>query len=241
MQLPSSTSGARPRRRPGGCSEIGFKLADLPPSLNVHPRLKRVLQGRRKAIEAAEGIDWATAEQLALATLLVEGYPVRLSGEDVGRGTFSQRHAAIHDQTTEERYVPLAHLAERQESIRDHRQHAVRGGRAGLRVRLQPGRSQLPGLWEAQFGDFANGAQVYFDQFISSGESKWLRMCGLVCLLPHGYEGQGPEHSSARLERFLQLYAENNLQVVYPSTPASYFHVAAPAAAPRLPQAADRA
>jgi 2-oxoglutarate dehydrogenase E1 component len=204
---------------------LGLKMTELPESLHVHARLKRVIGQRRKAIETGEGIDWATAEHLAFATLLTEGFPVRLSGEDVGRGTFSQRHAIIYDQETEERYVPLHNLGDGQESFEVFDSHLSEEGVLGFEYGYSLADPNCLTLWEAQFGDFANGAQVYFDQFISSGESKWLRMSGLVCLLPHGYEGQGPEHSSARLERFLQLYAEDNIQVVYPSTPASYFHV----------------
>lgn len=204
--------------------DLGLKMTELPDSLNVHPRLKRVIQQRRKAIEQGAGIDWATAEHLAFASLLDEGFPVRLSGEDVGRGTFSQRHAIIYDQLTEEKYVPLTQLRPEQASFEVIDSILSEEGVLGFEYGYSLADPNCLTLWEAQFGDFANGAQVYFDQFISSGESKWLRLCGLVCLLPHGYEGQGPEHSSARLERFLQLYAENNIQVVYPSTPASYFH-----------------
>ena len=191
----------------------------------MHPRLRRVIQQRRKAIEEGSGIDWATAEHLAFASLLVEGFPVRLSGEDVGRGTFSQRHAVIYDQMTEEKYIPLLHLKPKQASIEVIDSILSEEGVLGFEYGYSLADPNCLTIWEAQFGDFANGAQVYYDQFISSGESKWLRLCGLVNLLPHGYEGQGPEHSSARLERFLQLYAENNIQVVCPSTPASYFHV----------------
>ncbi|HEX8374867.1 MAG TPA: 2-oxoglutarate dehydrogenase E1 component, partial [Geminicoccaceae bacterium] len=205
--------------------ELGLKFTSLPESLNAHPRLKRVIGARRKAIEDGEGIDWATAEHLAFASLLVEGFPVRLSGEDSGRGTFSQRHAAIYDQVSEERYVPLAHLGDGQAPFDVLDSLLSEEGVLGYEYGYSLADPNCLTLWEAQFGDFANGAQVYYDQFISSGESKWLRMSGLVSLLPHGYEGQGPEHSSARLERFLQLYGENNIQVVYPSTPANYFHV----------------
>ena len=205
--------------------ELGLKMTDLPASLNVHPRLKRVIQQRRKSIEEGQGIDWATAEHLAFASLLVEGFPVRLSGEDVGRGTFSQRHAVIYDQTSEEKYIPLQHLKPKQASIEVIDSILSEEGVLGFEYGYSLADPNCLTIWEAQFGDFANGAQVYYDQFISSGESKWLRLCGLVNLLPHGFEGQGPEHSSARLERFLQLYAEDNIQVVCPSTPASYFHV----------------
>ncbi|MFZ1428001.1 MAG: 2-oxoglutarate dehydrogenase E1 component [Geminicoccaceae bacterium] len=204
--------------------ELGLKMTELPKGLNVHPRLKRVIQQRRTAIEQGSGIDWATAEHLAFASLLVEGFPIRLSGEDVGRGTFSQRHAVVNDQMTEDRYIPLQHLRPEQANIEVIDSILSEEGVLGFEYGYSLADPNCLTIWEAQFGDFANGAQVYYDQFISSGESKWLRLCGLVNLLPHGYEGQGPEHSSARLERFLQLYAENNIQVVCPSTPASYFH-----------------
>ena len=210
---------------PDTLRELGLKFTDLPESLQIHPRLKRVIAARRKSIETGTDIDWATAEHLAFASLLVEGFPIRLSGEDVGRGTFSQRHAAISDQTTEERYIPLSHLRPKQASVEVIDSMLSEEGVLGYEYGYSLADPNCLTMWEAQFGDFANGAQVYYDQFISSGESKWLRMCGLVNLLPHGYEGQGPEHSSARPERFLQLYAEDNIQVVYPSTPASYFHV----------------
>ncbi len=204
--------------------ELGLKMTELPKALNVHPRLKRVIQQRRTAIQQGSGIDWATAEHLAFASLLVEGFPIRLSGEDVGRGTFSQRHAVVNDQMTEDRYIPLQHLRPEQANIEVIDSILSEEGVLGFEYGYSLADPNCLTIWEAQFGDFANGAQVYYDQFISSGESKWLRLCGLVNLLPHGYEGQGPEHSSARLERFLQLYAENNIQVVCPSTPASYFH-----------------
>ncbi|TVQ35583.1 MAG: 2-oxoglutarate dehydrogenase E1 component [Geminicoccaceae bacterium] len=205
--------------------EIGLKMTSLPEGLKAHSRLKRVIGARHKAIVDGQGIDWATAEHLAFGSLAVEGFPIRLSGQDVGRGTFSQRHAVITDQETEETYLPLQHLTETQASVEIVNSFLSEEGVLGFEYGYSLSEPNGLTLWEAQFGDFANGAQVYFDQFISSGESKWLRMSGLVCLLPHGYEGQGPEHSSARLERFLQLYAEDNIQVVYPSTPASYFHV----------------
>ena len=205
--------------------ELGLKMTDLPASLNVHPRLKRVIQQRRKAIEDGSGIDWATAEHLAFASLLVEGFPVRLSGEDVGRGTFSQRHAVdLRPDDRGEVHPAAAPAGPSRRSIEVIDSILSEEGVLGFEYGYSLADPNCLTIWEAQFGDFANGAQVYYDQFISSGESKWLRLCGLVSLLPHGYEGQGPEHSSARLERFLQLYAENNIQVVYPSTPASYFH-----------------
>jgi 2-oxoglutarate dehydrogenase E1 component len=204
--------------------EVGRAMTDVPEGLHLHRKLERIIGQRRKSIESGRDIDWATAEHLAFGTLLREGFPVRLSGQDSGRGTFSQRHAILYDQTTEERYIPLAHLHPDQAPFEVVDSPLSEAGVLGFEYGYSLADPNSLILWEAQFGDFANGAQAYFDQFVSSGEAKWLRMSGLVCLLPHGYEGQGPEHSSARLERFLQLYAEDNLQVLYPSTPASFFH-----------------
>ncbi len=206
--------------------KLGKRITDVPEGFNIHRTLKRVMEGRTKAIEEGRDIDWATAESLAFATLLDEGWRLRLSGQDVERGTFSQRHAVWIDQETEKRYAPLKHLAGKKtndfECINSMlSEEAVLGFEYGYSL-AEP---QTLVLWEAQFGDFANGAQVVFDQFLSSGERKWLRMSGLVCLLPHGYEGQGPEHSSARLERFLQMCAEDNMQVANCTTPANYFHI----------------
>lgn len=205
--------------------QLGLLLNTPPTGIAVHKTVERVIGARRAAVEAGEGLDWATAEQLAFATLVDEGYAVRLSGQDSIRGTFSQRHSAIIDQKTEERYFPLNHIraGQAQYEVIDSllSEEAVLGFEYGYT--LADPRSLV--LWEAQFGDFANGAQVIVDQFISSGERKWLRMSGLVMLLPHGYEGQGPEHSSARLERYLQLCAEDNMQVANCTTPANYFHI----------------
>lgn len=204
--------------------DIGLSLTTIPENHHVHRKLERIIGQRRKMIENGQGIDWATAEHLAFGSLLLEGHPVRLSGQDCGRGTFSQRHAVLYDQETEERHIPLASLHSDQATFEVVDSFLSEEGVLGFEYGFSLADPNSLVLWEAQFGDFCNGAQVYFDQFISAGEAKWLRMCGLVCLLPHGYEGQGPEHSSARLERFLQLYADDNLQVLYPSTPASYFH-----------------
>jgi 2-oxoglutarate dehydrogenase E1 component len=205
--------------------EIGTKLTTIPERIDAHKTLRRVMDGRRAAIESGRDIDWATAESLAFGSLLHEGFPVRLSGQDSVRGTFSQRHSGIIDQTTEEKYVPLDNLREGQPAFEcidsALSEEAVLGFEYGYSL-TDPNTLTM---WEAQFGDFVNGAQVVIDQFISSGERKWLRMCGLTMLLPHGYEGQGPEHSSARLERFLQLCAEDNMQVANCSTPANYFHI----------------
>jgi 2-oxoglutarate dehydrogenase E1 component len=205
--------------------EIGKKLAEIPEGFEVHRTIRRFLDNRKQMIESGEGIDWATAEALAFGSILLEGNPVRLSGQDSERGTFSQRHSVLYDQRDENRYIPLNHLGPQQayyEVINSMlSEEAVLGFEYGYSL-AEP---RALTLWEAQFGDFANGAQVVFDQFISSGERKWLRMSGLVCLLPHGYEGQGPEHSSARLERFLQMCAEDNMQVANVTTPANYFHI----------------
>jgi 2-oxoglutarate dehydrogenase E1 component len=205
--------------------EIGRKITKVPDGFRLHRTIQRFLENRAKAIDSGVGLDWATGEALAFSSLLLEGHKVRLSGQDCERGTFSQRHSVLIDQEDESRYTPFNHLAPEQghfEVINSLlSEEAVLGFEYGYSL-AEP--AVLP-LWEAQFGDFANGAQVLFDQFISSGERKWLRMSGLVCLLPHGYEGQGPEHSSARLERYLQMCAEDNMQVVYPTTPANYFHV----------------
>jgi 2-oxoglutarate dehydrogenase E1 component len=205
--------------------DIGRRITVVPPDFNVHKTVQRFMDARRAAIESGAGIDWATAEALAFGSLLREGHRVRLSGQDSERGTFSQRHAVLIDQENESRYVPLEHVGQgegRFEVINSMlSEEAVLGFEYGYSL-ADP---QSLVLWEAQFGDFANGAQVIFDQFLSAGERKWLRMSGLACLLPHGYEGQGPEHSSARLERYLQLAAEDNLQVANCSTPANYFHI----------------
>ncbi len=204
--------------------QIGERITSAPAGFSVHKTIQRFLDNRRATIETGEGIDWATGEALAFGSLLDEGFPVRLSGQDSERGTFSQRHSVLIDQQSEARYIPLNHIRDgqaRYEVINSMlSEEAVLGFEYGYSL-AEPNALTL---WEAQFGDFANGAQVVFDQFISSGERKWLRMSGLVCLLPHGYEGQGPEHSSARLERFLQLCAEDNMQVVACSTPANFFH-----------------
>jgi 2-oxoglutarate dehydrogenase E1 component len=204
---------------------IGLKLAEVPEGFNVHRTIQRFLENRKKAIETGEGIDWAFAEALAFGSLAVAGHPVRLSGQDVERGTFSQRHTVLYDQETEARYIPLNSLSPEQaryDVINSMlSEEAVLGFEYGYSLQAPNALT----LWEAQFGDFANGAQVLFDQFISSGERKWLRMSGLVCLLPHGYEGQGPEHSSARLERWLQMCAEDNMQVANCTTPSNYFHI----------------
>src|SRR6202000_2973406 len=205
--------------------DLGHKLTSIPERVSVHKTVDRVIAARREAIDTGEGLDWGTAESLAFASLLDQGYPVRLSGQDSIRGTFTQRHSGIVDQQTEEIYFPLRNLGPGQahfEALNSAlSEEAVLGFEYGFSL-TDPNTLTM---WEAQFGDFANGAQVVVDQFISSGERKWLRVSGLVMLLPHGYEGQGPEHSSARLERYLQSCAEDNMQVVNCTTPANFFHV----------------
>ncbi|SON58269.1 2-oxoglutarate dehydrogenase E1 component [Hartmannibacter diazotrophicus] len=205
--------------------EIGRKLAKVPEGFNVHRTVQRFMDARSKAIESGEGIDWATAESLAFGSLVVEGHKVRLSGQDCERGTFSQRHSVLYDQETEARFIPLANLSKQQARYEVINSMLSEEAVLGFEYGYSLARPNALTLWEAQFGDFANGAQVVFDQFISAGERKWLRMSGLVCLLPHGYEGQGPEHSSARLERFLQMCAEDNMQVANCTTPSNYFHI----------------
>ncbi len=209
----------------GKLLELARRLSKFPEGFSVHPRLERILKRRVETVERGAGIDWATAESLAFATLVVEGTPVRLSGQDSSRGTFSQRHSVLTDTKTGEHYVPLNHLSPDQAlySVFDSMlsENAVLGFEYGYSL-VSP---RTLAMWEAQFGDFANNAQAIFDQFISSAEFKWQRLSGLTVLLPHGFEGQGPEHSSARVERFLQLCAEENMEVCYPTTPAQYFHL----------------
>lgn len=205
--------------------EIGLRLTEVPDEFQINPTLKRrFLPARRKALETGEGLDWAHAEALAFGTLLIEGHPVRLSGQDCRRGTFSQRHSVFYDSETRERYIPLRHLSDDQARFCAYNSLLSEAAVLGFDYGYSLMTPEMLIMWEAQFGDFANGAQVIIDQFISSAESKWGQTSGIVMLLPHGYEGQGPEHSSARLERFLQLCAEGNLQVCNLTTPAQYFH-----------------
>ncbi|WP_075483895.1 2-oxoglutarate dehydrogenase E1 component [Candidatus Pelagibacter communis] len=204
--------------------KLSEKINFLGPELNIHKTIQKIFINRNKCVQEEKNIDWANAETLAFASLLQEGYPVRLVGQDSGRGTFSQRHSVLRNQEDNSRYVPLDHVSSKQKKFEvvDSflSELAVLGFEYGYSL-VEP---ETLTVWEAQFGDFANGAQVVIDQFIASGERKWFRASGLVLLLPHGYEGQGPEHSSARLERFLQLCAQENLQVLNCTTPANYFH-----------------
>ena len=205
--------------------EVGRALSTAPEDYPLHKTVGRLLEAKKAMFDSGAGFDWATAEALAFGSLLTEGYPVRLAGQDSTRGTFSQRHSGLVNQNTEERYYPLNNIksGQAQYEVIDSMlsEYAVLGFEYGYSM-AEPNALTL---WEAQFGDFANGAQIMFDQFISSGESKWLRMSGLVCLLPHGFEGQGPEHSSARLERFLQMCGQDNWIVANCTTPANYFHI----------------
>ncbi|MFN3867983.1 MAG: 2-oxoglutarate dehydrogenase E1 component, partial [Hyphomicrobiaceae bacterium] len=205
--------------------ELGRRMTTIPTDFNAHKTVVRLLDKRREMIETGVGIDWGMAEHLAFGSLCAEGFPVRLSGQDCERGTFSQRHSVLIDQDTERRWTPLRHLSPNQARFEVINSMLSEEAVLGFEYGYSLAEPNALTLWEAQFGDFANGAQVIFDQFLSSGERKWLRMSGLVCLLPHGYEGQGPEHSSARLERFLQLSAEDNWQVANCTTPANYIHI----------------
>jgi 2-oxoglutarate dehydrogenase E1 component len=205
-------------------AEVGAALSTVPETFHLNRKIARQLEAKKKAIETGEGIDWATAEALAFGTLCTEGTFVRFTGQDSGRGTFSQRHAVLVDQESEERYVPINNIKEGQAQFEIIDSPLSEAAVLGFEYGYSLADPHALVLWEAQFGDFVNGAQVIIDQFISSGEAKWLRMSGLVMLLPHGYEGQGPEHSSARLERFLQLCGEDNMQVCNITTPSNYFH-----------------
>jgi 2-oxoglutarate dehydrogenase E1 component len=205
--------------------KVGRAITTAPDGFNLHKTIARQLQAKAKMFETGEAIDWATGEALAFGTLLEEGYPIRLSGQDSSRGTFSQRHSTLVDQENENHYIPLNHISDTQAEFEVVDTLLSEEAVLGFEYGYSSAEPKALVLWEAQFGDFANGAQVVIDQFISSGEMKWLRMNGLELLLPHGYEGQGPEHSSARLERYLQLCAQDNMQVACPTTPANYFHI----------------
>jgi len=203
---------------------IGKKITTIPDNLKIHKTLKKIFENKQKMFTNNLPIDWSTAESLAFGTLLEEGFSVRLSGQDSGRGTFSQRHSVLRNQDSHERYIPLNNISKNQKKFEVIDTLLSELAVLGFEFGYSLSEPETLVLWEAQFGDFANGAQIIIDQFITSGEAKWGRASGLVMLLPHGYEGQGPEHSSARLERFLQLCAQDNIQVVNCTTPANYFH-----------------
>ena len=203
--------------------ELGTVLTTVPADFHIHKTLQRILDAKKAMFNTGDGFDWATAEALAFGSLIAEGAGVRLSGQDSGRGTFSQRHAVWVDQQTGEKYIPLCHVEGGRFEVRDSPLSEF--GVLGFEYGYSLADPRCLVLWEAQFGDFANGAQSIIDQFVAAGEAKWLRASGLVMLLPHGFEGQGPEHSSARLERYLQLCADDNMQVANCTTPANYFHI----------------
>jgi len=205
--------------------KVGKVLTSVPSGFNINPKIARQLDAKKQMFAGKEGFDWSTAEALAFGSLVDEGFAVRLSGQDVGRGTFSQRHAIVYDQENEGKHIALQHIDPKQAKFEVHDSPLSEAAVLGFEYGYTLADPKTLVLWEAQFGDFVNGAQVLIDQFIGSGESKWLRMSGVVMLLPHGYEGQGPEHSSARLERFLQNSAEDNWQVCNCTTPANYFHM----------------
>jgi 2-oxoglutarate dehydrogenase E1 component len=204
---------------------IAKEIHSIPEEFTPHKRIKKIYNDRYQSIVNEQNIDWATAEALAFASLLADGYGVRLSGQDVGRGTFSHRHAVLYDQENEERFVPLRHFREKQGLFEIVDSFLSEFGVLGFEYGYSQADPKTLVIWEAQFGDFSNGAQTIIDQFITTGERKWLRMSGLTLLLPHGHEGQGPEHTSSRLERFLQMCAEDNIQVANPTSPANYFHI----------------
>jgi len=205
--------------------DIAKEIHTLPEDFNPHKRIQKIYNDRQQSINEGKNIDWATAESLAFATLLKDGYGVRLSGQDVGRGTFSHRHAVLYDQENEKRFVPLRHFRKDQALFEIVDSFLSEFGVLGFEYGYSQADPKTLVIWEAQFGDFSNGAQIIIDQFITSGERKWLRMSGLTLLLPHGHEGQGPEHTSSRLERFLQMCAEDNIQVANCTSPANYFHI----------------
>jgi 2-oxoglutarate dehydrogenase E1 component len=210
---------------PARLKSLGERLTELPAGLTLHPRVAHVMSNRKKMLSGEAPLDWGCAETLAYASLIEQGFPIRLCGQDSGRGTFFHRHAVLHDQGSNRIYIPLQHITEPQPRVQIIDSVLSEEAVMGFEYGYSTTEPKCLSLWEGQYGDFANGAQVVIDQFISSGEAKWERYCGLVLLLPHGYEGAGPEHSSARLERYLQLCAESNMQVCVPSTPAQMFHM----------------
>jgi len=219
------TERVRTGVEPARLESLGKRLMELPPDLTLHPRVANIMSNRKKMLAGETPLDWGCAETLAYASLVEDGFSVRICGQDSGRGTFFHRHAALHDQGSDRVYIPLQHLAKPQPRVEIIDSVLSEEAVMGFEYGYSTTEPNCLSIWEAQYGDFANGAQVIIDQFISSGEAKWERYCGLVLLLPHGYEGAGPEHSSARLERYLQLCAESNMQVCVPSTPAQMFHM----------------
>jgi 2-oxoglutarate dehydrogenase E1 component len=214
-------SGVEPRR----LRLLGERATSFPEGFSLHPRVAQMMLNRKKMIAGELPLDWGCAETLAYAALIEDGFSVRISGQDSGRGTFFHRHAVLHDQNSDNTYIPLQHIADHQPRVQVIDSVLSEEAVMGFEYGYSTTEPNALVVWEAQYGDFANGAQVIIDQFISSGEAKWERFCGLALFLPHGYEGAGPEHSSARLERFLQLCAEWNMQVCVPSTPAQMFHM----------------
>src|SRR5690606_15810253 len=209
----------------GKVAELAAKITTVPPGLVLHGRVQRIMQERARMAKGEIDMDWGFAEAMAFATLIDDGFDCRLTGQDTSRGTFFHRHAVLHNQRNRDEYIPLQTISDRPSSFRVIDSLLSEEAVLGFEYGYATTEPRTLVIWEAQFGDFANGAQVVIDQFITSGEAKWGRMCGLVMFLPHGYEGQGPEHSSARLERYLQLCAEHNIQVCVPSTPAQIFHL----------------
>ena len=220
----SRTMARKPACRSSSCNRSWNKLADIPDGFHLHKKLQRSIERRQKMAKGEEPLDWSAAEALAFASLAVEGHPVRLSGQDSERGTFSQRHAVLHDVVDGHQLRHLQHLADDQAPVDMINSPLCEAGTMGFEYGYSLDYPEALVLWEAQYGDFVNAAQVIIDQFIASAEDKWRRLSGVVLLLPHAFEGKGPEHSSARLERFLLSAAEDNMQIVYPSTPAQYFH-----------------
>ena len=206
-------------------ARLGALVSEVPVEMSLHGRVQRIMGERRRMAAGDIDMDWGYAETMAYASLIDDGYACRLVGQDSGRGTFFHRHAVLHNQVNNREYTPLETVAERPDAFRVIDSLLSEEAVLGFEYGYATTEPDTLTIWEGQFGDFANGAQVVIDQFISSGEAKWGRLCGLTMFLPHGYEGQGPEHSSARLERFLQLCAEHNIQVCVPSTPAQMFHM----------------